>query len=129
MQVVIDPRIKVDPKLGPAVEAATLFFLSQAAARRGIVSPTGRLSWGLLVDRPGVVGVESAYSEPNEDGATKRVTRTAFPASALMDPIGREMLMLRLLEDILKWRLDDVNARIADHLRELDTEGKNALAH
>ena len=129
LRVEIDPRLLEDEKLGPAVKAATQFFQHEAATRRGIVLATGRLSWGLLVTRSGIPGVEQAYSEPNEDGLTKRVIRTAFPASEILDPLGREVRMLRLLEDILKWRLDDVNTRIADHLRELDTEESDALAH
>ncbi len=129
IRVEIDERITQDEKLGPAVEAATAFFRAEAKSKHGIVLPTGRLSWGLLTDRPGILGVERAYSEPNEGAETKRVHRTAFPASKLFDPVGREVMMLRLLEDILKWRLEEVNTRIADHLRELDTAEQNAHPH
>jgi hypothetical protein len=129
VQIEIDPRLTRDERLGPAVQAATEFFFTQADKRHISLSPTGRLSWGLLADRPGVLGVERAYSEPNPDGRTKRVNRTAFSASTVLDPVEREVLMLRLLEDVLMWRLDEVNTRIADQLKELDTEEQNGLAH
>ncbi len=130
LRVEIDPRITEDGKLGPAVEAASDFFRQEVKARPGIVPPSGRLSWGVAESKlGGGVRIIRAYSEPNDDATTKRVTRTEFFPTQLLDPVERDVSMLQLFQDIIRWRLETVNERILNRLNQPEAEEQNGRAH
>ena len=130
LHVEIDPQLIAESKLGPAVEAASDFFRREVTARPGIVPADGRLSWGVAKSKlGGGLRIIRAYSEPNDDGTTKRVTRTEFFPATLLDPVQREVSMLQLFQDIIRWRLETVNERILNRLNQPDVEEQNGRAH
>lgn len=129
MQVDIDDRIKEDRGLLSTVEAATELFRRAVDSQPDLVPAAGFLSWKIGVYPPGGIRILRKYSEPNPDGKTHRsMTTELFPA-AMLDPVQRDISMLRLLNAISRWRMDEVNERIRGHLRDLDSEEQNAVAH
>ena len=128
-RVEIDERIKGDPKLFTAVEAASDVFRRAVESQRDLVPPSGILSWKIGEHPNAGIRVLRKYSEPNPDGKTQRSTTTEFFPSAMLDPVQRDVSMLRLLSAISRWRLDEVNESIREHLRELDSEEQHAVAH
>ena len=128
-RVEIDARIREDQGLLTAVEAASELFRRAVDSQPDLVPASGILSWKIGVHPPGGIRIIRKYSEPNSDGKTQRSTMTELLPSAVLDPVHRDVSMLRLLSAISRWRLDEVNASIREHLRELDSEEQNAVAH
>lgn len=117
----IDERILREEEWSvPAIEAASDFFRRELEAHPGLVPTGGRLRWSVGEYVSGGKRILRTYSEPNDDGQTRRALRTEFFAEQLLDPVRRDVSMLQLLQDILEWRVASVNVRIRDHLRELD---------
>ena len=129
MRVEIDDRIKDDKTLLGAVEAASEFFRRAVVSQPELVHRDGMLSWKVGTYSPGDRRIVRKYSEPNADGNTQRSITAELLPSALLDPVHRDVSMLRLLSAISRWRLEEVNESIRKHLRELDSEEQNAVAH
>lgn len=129
MQVEIDDRIKENEELLNAVEAASELFRQALDSQPDLIPPQGKLSWTVGAYPSGGIRILRKYSEPNPDGKTQRSTTTEFSPSALLDSVQRDISMLRLLSAISRWRLDELNERIREHLRELDSEEQHAVAH
>ncbi len=129
LQFEIDQRISDDKVLLSAVEAANVSFRRAVESQPDLVPASGVLSWKIGVHPPDGIRILRKYSEPNPDGKTLRSTTTELFPSAMLDPVQRDISMLRLLNAISRWRMAEVNERIREHLRELDSEEQNAVAH
>ena len=127
-RIEIDDTLKQDERLFAAVESASELFRKAVDSQPDLVPRDGMLSWKLGVHPSAGIRILRKYSEPNPDGTQRSITTELFPA-ALLDPVHRDVSMLRLLSAISRWRLDEVNASIREHLRELDSEEQNAVAH
>lgn len=114
VRVEIDDRIRQHPDLFPAVGAASDYFVENVRGRPGVVVKKGLLRWELTDYPSGKVRVIRRYSEPNgaPDGHT--LTKELDPPS-LFDPVQRDVSMLALLQDILRWR--ELDERTRQHLR------------
>jgi len=129
-QVQIDEKIRENQRLLTAVEAASEVFRHAVAAQPDLVPHSGVLSWNIGTYSPDSLRIRRRYTEPNTDGITQRSLTTEIFPSALLDPVQRDVSILRLLNAISRWRLDEVNESIREHLRELDSEEEqNAVAH
>ncbi len=128
-RVEIDEQIKRDEQLLTAVEAASDVFRRAVDSQPDLVPRNGMLSWMSRMYSHEDKRVVRKYSEPNPDGKTQRSITTEMLPSALLDPVQRDVSMLRLLSAISRWRLDEVNERIREHLRELDSEEQHAVAN
>jgi len=128
-RVEIEDELRQDERLGPAIAAASDYFWKEVESRPGIVPPNGRLRWSVGRYPSGGKCLVRTYTEPNDDGTTQGVLKTQFSSPEhLLDPVNRDVSMLRLLHEILAWRLEAVDARIRDHLSELDREEERGLA-
>jgi hypothetical protein len=119
--------IRQRPDLSQAAESATRYLSSQLNSHTNVFGNNRALTWQFLPDYIDGPRVAVGYGEEDALGA-RHITRWIRPEE-LVDPVLRDVHMLRLLQDILKQRWKQVDRVSRDHLRALESEEEHGRAH